>query len=270
MTDWLISLDDWALVLLSVGAMLLMSAALVIVLARMLRGHRRDKAGMTAAAYMTALGSLFAILTGFLINSEYSTLRDAQRIVGSEVASASRLAYASASLPPADAEIVQDALIRYLDDVRLGEWHALGAGTAAKSPAVDSLRALERAASNLQGRSYVTDSEMSGIDSALDGLASARRQRVVIAMQSLPLALLGLSIIAGIALVANAILVALRVGPKYTLVALGIVLVVALDIAAILAISGPFRGPFQVDAQPIVELLAELRAGQYLDWVTIR
>ena len=270
MTDYLVSLNEWVLVpliiVLTVGA----SAAMMWAFARYIRGGNREKAGMTAAAYMTALGSLFAILTGFLINSEYSSLRDTQRIVGQEVAAASRLAYASASLPAADAELMQDALAEYLDDVQVGEWQALASGAAARSPAIDSLRELERRVSRLSDRAYVQSAEQSALGAALDGITSARRQRVVIASQSLPIALFSLSVIAGIALVANSLLVSLRAGPRFGWVALGIVLVVALDLAAILAISAPFRGPFQVDVAPVAELAAELRAGQYLDWVTIR
>lgn len=270
MMDALVSLDDWAVVLLMVSLTLIVSGAMAFLFARFIRSDRRDKAGTTAAAYMTALGSLFAILTGFLINSEYNTLRDTQRLVGQEVSSASRLAYASASLPPADAEGLQDALTRYLQDVQVGEWQALGQGSASRSPASDSLRGLERSVSTVANRPYVSDSEASSIERAIEGVTAARRQRVVIASQTLPIALFALSVIAGIALVANALLVSLRAGPRYGLVALGIVLVVALDLAAILAISAPFRGPFQVDILPIVELVDELRSGQYLDWVTVR
>lgn len=270
MMDALVSLDDWLLVFLSVSLTLLVSGTMAFLFARLIRGDRRENAGVTAAAYMTALGSLFAILTGFLINSEYSTLRDTQRLVGQEVSSASRLAYSSASLPAADAEVLQDALTRYLSDVQVAEWQALGQGSAARSPASDSLRVLERDVSTIANRRYVSDAEASSIERAIEGVTAARRQRVVIASQTLPIALFALSVIAGIALVANALLVSLRAGPAYGLVALGIVLVVALDLAAILAISAPFRGAFQVDIAPIAELVDELRSGQYLDWVKIR
>ncbi|MGA0069101.1 MAG: hypothetical protein ACO3PB_06565 [Miltoncostaeaceae bacterium] len=270
MTNYLVSLNEWVMVPLIIVLTLGASAVMMWTFSRYIRGEHREKSGATAAAYMTALGSLFAILTGFLINSEYSTLRDTQRIVGQEVAAASRLAYASASLPAADAELLQDALAAYLDDVQVGEWQALGRGTAGKSPAIDSLRELERRVSRLSDRPYVRSAEQAAIGAALDGVTSARRQRVVIATQSLPIALFALSVIAGIALVANSLLVSLRAGPRYGWVALGIVLVVALDLAAILAISAPFRGPFQVDIAPVTELAAEVRAGQYLDWVTIR
>ena len=268
--EFLTSLDIWVLVALMLVLTVVVSMALALAFARLLDDPQREKAGMTAAAYMTALGSLFAILTGFLINSEYGTLRDTQRIVGQEVASASRLAYASASLPAADAEVLQAALTAYLNDVRTGEWQALGQGTSAKSPATDSLRGLERTVSVLAARSYLKDAQVSSIERAIEGVEAARRQRVVIAAQSLPIALFVLSVIAGVALVANALLVAARAGPAYSLVALGIILVVALDLAAILAISAPFRGPFEVDVLPISQLVDELQSGQYLDWVTIR
>lgn len=267
---FLTSLDSWALVVLILALTLIVSGAIAFAISRFLGGPEREKAGMTAAAYMTALGSLFAILTGFLINSEYSTLRDTQRIVGQEVSSASRLAFASTSLPAADAEVVQDALAAYLNDVQVGEWQALARDAATKSPATDSLRELERAVATVATRDYLKDAEVSGVTGAIEGVTAARRQRVVIAAQELPIALFALSVIAGVALVANALLVAARAGPKYGLVALGIILVVALDLAAILAISAPFRGPFQVDVTPISQLVDELTSGQYLDWVTIR
>ena len=270
MMNSLVSMNVWVLVALITALTLLVSGAMAFAFARLLGGEEREKAGNTAAAYMTALGSLFAILTGFLINSEYSTLRDTQRIVGMEIAGASRLAYASASLPAADAELVQDSLTRYLENVQAGEWQALGTGSATRSPAIDSLRALERSVSTIASRAYLNDTEASSIARAIESVTSARRQRVVIASQSLHIALFALSVIAGIALVANALLVSVRAGPRYSLVALGIILVVALDLVAILAISAPFRGAFQVDIAPVTELVNELRAGQYLDWVRIR
>ncbi len=69
MMNSLVSMNVWVLVALITALTLLVSGAMVFVFARLLGGEEREKAGTTAAAYMTALGSLFAILTGFLINS---------------------------------------------------------------------------------------------------------------------------------------------------------------------------------------------------------
>jgi hypothetical protein len=70
-------------------------------------------------------------------------------------------------------------------------------------------------------------------------------------------------------LIVNAIVVTLRAGRGYALVALGIIVIVALDLAAIIGISAPFNGPFQASPQPAVELANELRDGQYLPWLAV-
>jgi branched-chain amino acid transport system substrate-binding protein len=50
-------------------------------------------------------------------------------------------------------------------------------------------------------------------------------------------------------------------------VAVGIILIVALDLALIVGISAPFRGPFVVDAGPVQTMANEVQSGVYLPWV---
>jgi hypothetical protein len=51
-----------------------------------------------------------------------------------------------------------------------------------------------------------------------------------------------------------------------------VVLIVGFDLAAILAISAPFAGPASVltSTGPIDQFVAELQAGQFLPWVSVR
>jgi hypothetical protein len=264
-------------ILTTIGAPALTIGALVIVglvtwgmaygFHRYMNAEQRDKAGITAAAYMTALGSLFAILTGFLINSEYGTLRQAQDVVAVEVSAASRLAYASAGLPPADGERLQADLSRYLDGLLNGEWRALERREADASPAVPALRRLQQDAAALGSRKYVANATAGALQNAVDDMTQGRRERVAIADRSLPTPLFILALIAGLALAGNALLVSNRSGRNYGLVAGGIVVIIALDVAAILAISAPFQGAFLVDTAPISQLASEVQTGQYLPFV---
>lgn len=262
----LTSLGSLQIVALSLIGIVLFSLVSVLLIRRLVPA-RAEGAGTTAAAYMTALGSLFAILTGFLINSEYGTLRQTQNVVGREVAAASQLAYATAALPPVDAERVQEGLRAYFESLQVAEWSALGRGKAEQSSSFQDLAALQSSVYAIGPRGYASGSAVESMEAAVDRLTEARRERVVIASQELPLPLFALSLLAGIALIVNALLVAQRSGTAYSLVALGIVLIVALDLAAILAISAPFRGPFQVDTAPIEQVVAELAAGEYLPWI---
>ena len=136
------------IVMLAIGAV---SASLYLLIDRKIGGHR-EHAGMAAAAYMTALGSLFAILTGFLINSEYSTLREARQIVGTEAAASSRLASATEGLPSVDASALQVRLGQYLRDASTSDWKALADGDAQDSPAFLSLRELQATVFSISSR----------------------------------------------------------------------------------------------------------------------
>lgn len=98
-------------------------------------------------------------------------------------------------------------------------------------------------------------------------LTTVRRELISIADSEMPIQLFLLSVIAGFALIVNALFVALRTGGNTVYVAVGIVVVVALDLALIVGISAPFRGPFIVDRAPVRDMAAEVRTGVYLPWV---
>ncbi len=264
---WLISLPGPALLAISLVAWIAFAAAANWWLHRRSTDGTGERAGVVAAAYMTALGSLFAILTAFLINAEYQSLRQTNTLISNESAAASRLAYSSEGLPAADVERVQDLLVEYLEAVERDEWRALASDEPENSRAFSALKELKSAVFEIATSSYAPTASADGMQDAVSSLTSVRRERVAIASQELPIALLALSALAGVALVVNALVVTLRAGPRYTIVAWGIVVVVALDIAAILAIAGPFRGAFQASKAPIASLAAELRDGRYIPWL---
>lgn len=266
---WLSSLSGAAILVLCVGGAIIFALVAVLATARAFPADRREGIGITAAAYMTVLGSLFAILTGFLINTEYGTLRQAQNLVGVEMAAASQVAYGAAGLPPIDAALVQAALVEELDAVAEREWPHLADHPQLPSPAADEVSALSQDVFLFGGRSYAPSGAADGMQGALATMNEARRQRIVIASQVLPAPLFALSVVTGAALILGALLVALRSGPRFALVAAGIVLVVGPDLAATLAISAPFDGPFAVSTAPIVQLADEIRSGGYAPWVVL-
>jgi len=264
---WLISLPGPLLLTGSLVAWIAFAAVANWWLHRRSADDTGERAGVVAAAYMTALGSLFAILTAFLVNTEYQSLRQTNTLVANESAAASQLAYSSEGLPAADVERVQDLLVGYLEAVERDEWRALASEEPENSRAFTALKDLKSAVFEIGTSTYAPSASVDGMQEAVSSLTSIRRERVAIASQELPVALVALSVLAGVALVVNALVVTLRAGPRYTIVAWGIVVVVALDIAAILAIAGPFRGPFQASKEPIASLATELRDGRYIPWL---
>jgi hypothetical protein len=221
--------------------------------------------GITAAAYMTALGSLFAILTGFLINTAYLGVRSAEDIVAKEAAAANRLAWGARGLPSADVSLIQQDLAAYLAALELKEWPELG-GNEPVSGASDELNELQKQIFTVGARGYAPQISVDSMQAAVEELGGQRRARITAASAEIPFELFALSVIAGLALIGNAIIVTLKNGPRDGIVTIGIVVVVGLDLALILALSGPFNGPFEVGVDPLTGLLEEIRSGEYLPW----
>lgn len=238
-----------------------------LVLARYLRGDAANKAEETATPYMGSLGTLFAILTAFMINTEYSAYGQAQVTVGEEVSAASELATATASLPASDTGRIQEKLTDYLDSLVSGEWQALGSNRPADSPAAATLRALQQEVYSEASRPYVPDAVASTLQDSVNRMATARRERVVIASHELPLVLFSLALIAGAGLIVNSMVVSNRGGRRYAFLATAIVLAVSLDVGAIIVINAPFQGGLQVSTDPISALSSEIKSGQYIPWV---
>ncbi|MEY2990284.1 MAG: hypothetical protein RLZZ163_1200, partial [Actinomycetota bacterium] len=230
-------------------------------------GDHREHAGVAAAAYMTALGSLFAILTGFLINSEYTTLRSAQSVVGQEASAASRLAWATEGLPSVDVSNVQSRLGTYLELSAAFDWKAFADGTPQSSPAFRALQELQGAVFAVASREYVSASTGSAMESAVADMTTARRELISTAAGEMPWQLFALSVLAGLALIINALFVALRTGGNTVYVAIGIIAIVALDLALVLGISAPFRGPFVASRSPVETMAIEINQGLYLPWI---
>ena len=228
----------------------------------------------TAEYYNTVIGALFAFLTAFLINSAYSTVRSTNEIVAAEASAANRVAWATRGLPSADVSAVQESLAAYLSALETEEWPHLGEPTSVHSGEVDSesalatpeLNALQQKVFEVGSRPYVPALSAESLQSAVDDLGAERRARLAAANSVLPFSLFALAVISGIALITNLLVTTLRDGPRASWVSAGIVLVVALDIALILGLTGPFDGPFTVKIDPIVTLFQEISDGRYLPW----
>jgi hypothetical protein len=192
-------------------------------------------------------------------------VRSAEDIVAREAAAANRLAWGARGLPSADVSLIQEDLAAYLAALERTEWPELGGSDSVEGAEVE-LNELQRQIFTVGVRDYAPQISVDSMQAAVEQLGSERRARITAASAEIPFELFALSVIAGLALIANAIVVTLRTGPRDGIVTVGIVVVVGLDLALILALSGPFDGPFEVDPEPLTALLDEVRTGRFLPW----
>jgi hypothetical protein len=229
--------------------------------------ERRLGMAKTATVYITELGTLFAILTGFLISSEYSIYRQAQTSIAQETSAGTNLAYSTRPLPAVDISQIQARTALYIDAIQREDWQALSKGRLPAGETFDRMRDLQGAAYLLTAREYTPASTEWELRQAVDDLIARRKERLAIGTLTLPGLMFLLSVAAGLALIVNAVMVSLREGRYAALVAVTIVIIVALDLALIIALSAPFRGGFIVSSAPLDILRDELQQGRYLPWI---
>jgi hypothetical protein len=227
---------------------------------RLLGADRLAQGSAFAAPLMPALGVLFAFLSGFAITAMWSSHSSAETAIGQEAASASALAWA-ATAPGADTASIHGALQRYLASTTTEEWSRLSAIEPSVERLPEDLATLQRTA-----RASASNSEMSSANAAellgsLDQLAAHRSERISAAVRSMPLALFFGIFVSGLALCLNAQIVSSSGDNRSRLVTSSIIMVVAIDLAVLLILSGPFLGSQRVSAAPLVAVEAKIESG---------
>ncbi|WP_426571570.1 DUF4239 domain-containing protein [Aquihabitans sp. McL0605] len=255
----LVGLPAWLVVLVSAAG----CASLAIGFRWILRHHLGDdvrSTSLVAGPLMPALGAVFALLTATTLSAEATQFRSAEDNVSAEAAAASRMAWAATS-PGIDTVAIQKELVSYLRLTRLHEWSG---GDSDGSPAVmTALSALERTVRTEAAQEEVGSAQGGELLGALDSLTSLRRQRLATRANELPDLYLIVVLMSGLALIANSAALALDHRPRVAALTAGLVVVVALAMALLLAISAPFSGGFIVDGGPIDVIRASLAAGGF-------
>jgi hypothetical protein len=215
-----------------------------------------------AGRLMPAVGVLFALLTAFVITNQWNRNRSAEGIVGAEAASGVRLALASRS-PGIDGPRARTRLVAYLRAVLEVEWATLRQGQHGADAAASALWDLEDTVRADATRPDVNAAVTADVLAAAEGVAVARRDRLTLSARGLPAPLFVLAFVSGIVSCLNAIAVAVNLDDWVTIVIGGLVVLIALDLALVVAMSHPFRGPMRVRPTAIRGVLDELEAGRF-------
>jgi hypothetical protein len=221
----------------------------------------QDDLGTIAGSLMGALGALFAFLTAFVITIEWGQHREAEHTVGMEADACVRLAWISHS-PGCDGAAIRRDLSAYLHSVLNEEWPALshGAGCEATHDRMSELQYRVRA---IAAESDVPASVADDLTTAADAIAVTRSERLNAAARDLPTPLFLLALLSGVVLALNAIVLALELDRAYGLAIAGIVALIPLDLALLLAIAMPFKGDLRVEGHALVRILENLERGRY-------
>lgn len=256
---WLVDGSPWLVLVVTLGLCGALAVGFRVLLRRHL-GEDLASAHPVAAPLMPALGAVFALLAATTIGAEAAQYRSAGDDVSAEAAAASRMAWAATS-PGVDTDAIQRELGAYLVSTRATEWRE---GDATGSPtAMAALAKLERGVRTEAASTDLGTPQSSELLASVDSLSSLRRQRLAHASNKLPDGYLLVVLLSGLALVANSAALAVGHRGRAALLTGGLVVVVALALALLIAIASPFAGGFVVGGGPIDAVVADLRAGAF-------
>jgi hypothetical protein len=98
---------------------------------------------------------------------------------------------------------------------------------------------------------------------AADKMAITRADRLNAAGHDLPTPLFLLAFLAGVMLTLNAVALSLHVERGYSIVIGGLVILIAMDLALLVALSTPFSGALRVHGRPLARVLDHIETGEY-------
>lgn len=255
----LVGFPAWLVVLVSGAVCAALAVGFRLLLQRHL-GEDRVSAASVAGPLMPALGAVFALLTATSLAAEAGQYRSAEDNVSAEAAAASRLAWASTS-PGIDSDAIQADLADYLASTRTLEWK--GGDRDGDPGTMRTLGELERTVRSEAAGKDVGSAQGGELLGALDSLTSLRRQRLATGANELPELYLIVVLMSGLALVANSAALAITHRARLAALTAGLVVVVALALSLLVAISAPFRGGFIVEGGPIDAVRANITAGDF-------
>jgi hypothetical protein len=258
--NWLVSGPLWVLIVGWLAVAIAAAALGHFFVSRLVHGHEREDVRARAFPMMSAFGATFAVLTAITLSSEAGYLKSAQDGVAQESAAASRLAWAATN-PGVDAAPIHEALERYLVATRTNEWSGDAAATGDDPQTADALADLERAVRTAAADTTIGTPASGELLAAVDEVSTGRRGRLADGARELPALYIVVLIVAGLALCANAGAIVSAVSRRGTVLVLTLTVVVALSLALLCAITGPYRGALAVSGEPIDAVIDDLRSG---------
>jgi len=257
---WLASLSAGVLVVGWLVVMLAVAAISRVAIRAIVPVAEHDTIASIAAPLMPALGATFAVLMALTLSSEAGYLRSAQDIVSLEAAAAARLAWASTS-PGVHTQPIQSALDDYIRTTRSREWHGTSATEGDDPEAARALAGLERVVRAEAARSDLSTPISTELLTALDSLSSERRARIAAASRTLPPLIIITLIASGVALIINGGALVFRSSLRTSVLVVGLAVVVALSLALLFALTGPWEGPLVVSGKPLDTVVRDLQSG---------
>src|SRR5829696_2834002 len=213
------------------------------------------------AGYVYAvIGVIYAVVLALVVIAAWEEYRDARAAVADEASAVPNLARAANGWPAGDRDAVESALVAYARQVVDVEWPAMARGDF--SPAADIVtenrlwQALNEADESADAKSASYETALQ----QLDDLGAARRNRLLLGEEGLPMSMAVILIIGAVVTVGFAYIFAVDNGLLHALMIASLAVLVTLLLLLQFQLGMPFQGISAIEPTAMKLVLAEIES----------
>lgn len=221
------------------------------------------------AGYVYAvIGVIYAVILAFVVIAVWEEYRDAQAAVATEASAVLNLARMATGWPAGDRANVEAALIAYADQVVTGEWPAMARGDFGPVTETVTVNRLWQALNDAGTTAATKSASYETALLQLDDLGEARRNRLFLGQDGLPVSMTVILIIGAVITVAFTYLFAVDDGRLQALMTASLALLIALLLLLQYQLGMPFQGVSAIEPTAMELVLEEINAETGLPGMT--
>jgi hypothetical protein len=200
---------------------------------------------------VTILGTIYAVMIGFMLLTVWSNLQDAEKNADNEANSLVNLFRTADGLPAAQRNALQIAAANYCNAVLTREWLTMsrdGDPNAAQPFMMQMWKILTHTPDGGRGQQASVEQAMN----ELSDLTRHRRVRILEARSQMPTILWAVLVVGGVVTIASCCMIGSENAKLHLALILAISLLISFSLIAILDIDRPFQGSVHVSSEAFV------------------
>jgi hypothetical protein len=242
------TVENVALILVCIA----LSCGFLVILNRLWPPVRRRVHNDVIGWEVAVIGTIYAVMIGFMLYAVWGNYETADANVSDEANSAVNLFRLAGGLPQKQRESVRNLVQNYVNAMITEEWPEMNQGKESAT----AHQIIHQLWSTTVGTQTDTDSQRIILAAAISALTDVTRHRRLRRLENhsgLPVILWAVLICGGIITVASACLIGSENAALHLTLVIGLSLLIALTLAAIADIDGPFRGSVHISPYAFVQ-----------------
>ena len=214
------------------------------------------------AGYVYAvIGVIYAVVLALVVIAAWEEYRDAREAAAREASAVLNLARAANGWPAGERDKVESALIAYARQVVDDEWPAMARGDFSSTADTVTENQIWQALNESDESAAAKSASYEVALQQLDNLSEARRNRLLLGQEGLPMSMAVILVIGAVVTVGFAYLFAVDNGRLHALMITSLAVLVVLLLLLQFQLGMPFQGVSAIEPTAMKLVLAEIDSG---------